>query len=761
MSSAEQKKTSDPCFWNNPHIIPKALIITLLFRNFAQNISETPIFIINMKKILFVLTLALVCITDIQAEGINCQRSSKCNIELEEFLQAYRQKGLGEAVRRQALSASPEQYQKINVVLYCNDQASTIEKLEKMGIQAETISPSTLTAFLPVDKIETIADFSSVKKMVGLDKKELHLNNARIYTGVLQAHKGTGLDTPYTGKGVIVGLLDQGIQYDHAAFRTTGNKTRIIAALVLSRQGSDYYNSPEEVLLAADDGMDASHGTHVAGIMAGGKTLGSKTYYGMAPDAEIVAVSSSTLSDADMLTGIKYTKEVAAQEGKPWVFNMSIGTNLHFHDGLDEICLQLDTFVMNGGHIVASAGNDGGQLLHAQHTFSAANESKFLLINHEKSKNCYPLIMSNSPVGFNVDVFIYNTQTRQFSAIPDTTKKKVGFYKFSGDTSNCFKAEIYIPTNEILDDYTSTDKMVALKITGLQAGQTINAWGQSNYGIFASAGSDFITPDSKNIISSPSIAKKTISVGSYTTSTGFTNIDGGSYGIPGAEQGKLSAFSSIGPTMREDLQKPDICAPGQILVSSIKKNCSEFADGSSGAVYIVEKVNIGTDPFYYAAMQGTSMAAPATTGIIALWLQANPSLTHDQIMEVLQESSSAFTGQTAGTWDSQYGFGKIQAYTGLKKVLTMPTAIASVRNTESPVTFWKGNSEWKILFNSGETFANIQLCSLDGRIITRKTLNNISRGQEEILSLEGLAKGVYVIDIHTQNSNISRKVLVE
>lgn len=714
-----------------------------------------------MKKILFVLTFALVCITDIQADGIACQRSSKCNIELDEFLRTYHQKGLVEAAKMQALSASPEQYQKINVVLYCNDQASTIEKLEEMGIQAETISPSTLTAFLPVDKIETIAGFASVKKLVGLDKKELHLNNARIYTGVLQVHKGTGLDTPYTGKGVIVGILDQGIQYNHAAFRTTEDKTRIISALAISDQNPVYYNSPEEVLLAADDGQDATHGTHVAGIMAGGKTLGSQRYYGMAPDAEIVAVSSSTLSDADILAGIKYTKKVAAQEGKPWVFNMSIGSNLHFHDGLDELSLQLDTFVMEGGHIVASAGNDGSSLLHAQHTFSAAQESKYLLINHAKNKTCYTFIMGNSPVGFNVDAFIYDTNTKQLSAIPDSTKEKIGYYRDSGDPSNCFKAEIVIPANKVLDDYTSTDKMVALKFKGLQAGQTINCWGMNNYGTFVSATSDFIVPDSKNTISLPSIAEKVISVGSFTTSTGFTNIEGSSYYIPDAEQGKLSTFSSVGPTMREDLQKPDICAPGQLLTSSIKKNCSDFADGSSGAAYIIEKVNIGTDPFYYAAMQGTSMAAPAVTGIIALWLQANPSLTHDQIMEVLKESSTAFTEQTAGTWDPQYGFGKIQAYAGLKKVLTMPTAIASVRNTESPVTFWKGNSEWKILFNSGESFANIQLCSLDGRVITRKTFNNISRGQEESLSLEGLAKGIYVISIHTQNSNISRKVLVE
>ena len=717
-----------------------------------------------MKNFFLILFAAFISLTGIQAKELVLKQHTKCNPELSEFLQVYHKKGISEAVKMQSLSAPPEQYQNINTVLYCNDEATTVEKLEKMGIQVEIISPSAITAFLPVNKIEAIAAFPSVNRLVGLDKKQLHLNNARIYSGVLNAHKGKNLDTPYTGKGVIVGLIDQGIQYDHAAFRATEDSTRIFAALNLTKATPVFYKNQQEVLMAADDGMDEAHGTHVAGIIAGGQTLGSKNYYGMAPDAQIFAVSSSTLSDADILTAVKRTKELAEKEGKPWVFNMSLGSNLHFHNGMDDLSLQLDTIVMNGGHIVASAGNDGGYTIHAEHTFAAANESKYLLIDNNKSKQCYVMgaITFQQQLSGILDcgLYIYDTNTGQLTEVNDSVNWGSGYVTIDNTNKYCY-LQLSIHANKILDDYTSTNQKIAVKIISKESGQKIDLWGQDGYGTFEAGGANFITPDSKNIISSPSIAEKVISVGSYTTATGWTKMNSTSgYTIQGAVQGNRSSFSSVGPTLRKDLLKPDICAPGQVIISSVK-NCSEYASGTNGSNYLVEQVNIGTSPFYYAAMQGTSMAAPATTGIIALWLQAKPDLTHEQIMEVLKETSTAFTGQTKGEWDYQYGYGKIQAYLGLKKVLTFPTAINTVRNTETPVTFWKGNSEWKILFNSGENFASIQLCSLDGRIIKNVSLNNISRGQEETLSLGGLTKGIYIIRIQTQNSNISRKVLVE
>ncbi|CEG41892.1 subtilisin serine protease [Plasmopara halstedii] len=115
----------------------------------------------------------------------------------------------------------------------------------------------------------------------------------------------------------------------------------------------------------------------------------------------------------------------------------------------------------------------------------------------------------------------------------------------------------------------------------------------------------------------------------------------------------LASFSSKGPTIK-GLRKPDVAAPGALILSSC------WTDDSS-----------------YCFKSGSSMAAPHVAGAIALFLSANPGTSYDKIKELLQSRSvttslTTPTGFTCGkTHDrsfpnNQYGYGRVDIFNTLR-----------------------------------------------------------------------------------------------
>ena len=178
-----------------------------------------------------------------------------------------------------------------------------------------------------------------------------------------------------TGKGVIVGIIDSGIDWRHPDFRDPADSLR---SRILSIWDTNLYISMEEgppppgfgygrewtrdEIEAAlrgerrgpprDPVLD--HGTYVAGIAAGNGNADPR-YRGMAPDAEIVVVTVdgvSTISEA-----LRYIFEVAEREGLPAVVNFSGGLAWGYREeNLEEVLGE-----QPGRALVAAAGNVGQQ----------------------------------------------------------------------------------------------------------------------------------------------------------------------------------------------------------------------------------------------------------------------------------------------------------------------------------------------------------------------------------------------------------------
>lgn len=714
-----------------------------------------------MKKVLLFLLLSVFGFSMLKAQTDSTYEGNpKCNPQVNAYLRVRHYQGKTMAAR--SFFSKETDANMIHVVLFCNNREEVISLLAKMKFQTNAITSNAITAYISVDSIEVVANLKSVKRLSGMQKYNLYMEKARPESKVDDVHNGTGIETPYTGKGVVIGIIDQGFLYAHPAYRVTEDSTRIIAVWDMSKakRTNPVYGS-KNILALDEDGIYSSHATHVTGIAAGGKVMGSSTYYGVAPDAEIIMIPSN-FNDADIVDGVKFVKTIAAQKNAPWVVNMSFGNTVTTADGTDDICILLDSLVEPGGAIVAAAGNAGGIRIHSRYDYVDAVDTAYFLINHNAESYMYVSFYGSDTTKFKVIPYIYNTTTKAMTKI--TSAK----WFVSGSTTEYdlnaydrkYSAFITVYLSSLLTDYRTSNEKIVFVIpgsTGHRVDGIINYNGDSEFDSIPND-TTFAKGDYLSSVGSPALARNVIAVGSYVTANKWTNISGQTYGYNScAPVGSLSYFSAHGPTLDETLLKPDVCAPGQRIISSIKKNSEDYGSDLS---CVCSKVIMGDSTYYYGVMQGTSMSCPLVTGVVALWLQANPYLTHDQIVKIIKESSTPFTEQTQSTWDAYCGYGKINAYAGLKYALNL-LSVKSINNTTEPLTILKKSNEWRLLFNSGELFAHIALYNLQGCMVMNRRLNNISCGQEEIVSFSGLAHGVYILRVQTQNSTMVRKIIIE
>jgi subtilisin family serine protease len=179
-----------------------------------------------------------------------------------------------------------------------------------------------------------------------------------------------------------------------------------------------------------------------------------------------------------------------------------------------------------------------------------------------------------------------------------------------------------------------------------------------------------------------------IGVGFYHSATSYTDINGEIQSIwSDSHLDKIHDYSSWG-TDDNGVNHPDVIAPGSVLCSAYNIYDETYFDKEgkhltgSTAADLTDSVTLYGRKHYYGIMEGTSMAAPHVAGIIALWLQAKPDMTYDDVRALIKETSynDEYTTNPnlIPSWDvRQAGAGKIDALAGLQKIVG-PTAINMV-----------------------------------------------------------------------------------
>ncbi len=475
--------------------------------------------------------------------------------------------------------------------------------------------------------------------------------------------------SPDGGKGVVVGIVDFGCDFAHDNFRRNDGGTRIEAiwdqAGELSGAGDVKYGrlhtqADIDAALKKPDpyaslgygshlnvgAHEGAHGTHVMDIAAG-NGLGSGTP-GCAPQAAIIfvevsasdiawsgpkAVDQSFGDSVQMLEAVNFIFERAGD--RPCVVNLSLGTNGGPHDGTTLVEQGLDRLIRakpNRAVVIAAANSQADRI----HTEGAIPKGGLMDVRWKTE---------NSPAGQEMEVWLAGA-TRVAVEVIAPDGSSLGVAEPGSNMPIGTAQDIVVYVSNRLRDPNNLDNMIGIYIAGAvgggewtirlvdrgNSGATFHAWIER----MDNAQSSFVNPVDRCTLGSISCGHETICVGSY---------DAHKSALP------LSYFSSTGPT-RDGRFKPEVSAPGHAVRAARSGSKTGLVD-----------------------MSGTSMAAPAVAGLVALVLaearRLKKSLSSAVLRDILIKGALLSPPDLdQNQWHPGYGHGRASSAT-----LSLPQAL--------------------------------------------------------------------------------------
>ena len=659
----------------------------------------------------------------------------------------------------------------------------------------------------PIDQMERVASLKSVGRFELSSQLKTAMKDARAASGVDLIHQGTGLNQAYTGKGVICAIMDNGIDPNHINFLDENGQSRVkyFSNFVEGSKNVElgfYANTPETIREVTTNDATTVHGTHTLGTMAGGyrgpitfvqknaegkaeTVTANNPYYGVAYGADIAA-TSGVLYDAVIATGIDDLLNYIEYEKKPAVFNLSIVKSTGPHDGTSLLCQFLDTCaVMDNAIFCIASGNDGDLPLTTHKTLTAQdNELKSFLegdIYGTEGGDIYmrtgqTSIYSDSNEPFEIEVVLYNKKrgvaATTMTLLVDESTIGTGQYWVSSSYYQQDDNDIIEP---ILGKYMSGYVGIGIqydktsgRFMALIACQLINnpeTNGDGNYAIgFIARGKEGQRLDAycdntgtwlsdngikgwdnymgNGTISDFATGHHTISVGSYNTATSWYALNGTEYhhGDFDLKTGEMSPFSSYG-TLIDGRNLPDVVAPGALIVSSAN-HYFEQAGYTIPSDLLARADNDRQD--FFTVQAGTSMSSPLVAGAVALWLEADPTLTAEEVKEIIHLTAKQ-DAYTEAADVAQAGAGKFDAYEGLKEVLRRSsTGIRHTTAFDSRLIVKGLGSRHLQLLLAGEKELKVKVLNMGGQTI----ISQQTQGDETTLDLNRLGHGTYLIEVN-------------
>ncbi len=667
--------------------------------------------------------------------------------------------------------------------------------LQKFGCRKLVSFGNIHIADIPISSIALLSLQKNVLRIEASESHTLTLDTAIVIVNGENLHSGANLPQAYTGRGVIMGVMDVGFDLTNPNFYDTSlSHTRIRRfwdhlspdSVKSSLYVGADYRTEEDILDYAHshDGLQDTHGTHTLGIAAG--TGFDTPYRGMAFDADICLVSNAVNTDLPLIPkeqlykytsatdalGFKYIFDYAEETGKPCVISFSESSTQSMDN--DEELFQDVLVQMTGpGRIlVASAGNQG--------------ESKTYL-HKPKGTKCDGMFISkeNGYASFSLTADGPFTSCLKAYATDGTTQKteitsqqiiqsKDSIFEdsivFYGKKMmyNIYAYKPYFDSNLTAFDFViraeggiGTDIPLSFEVAGSETNIKIYS---NNMTFYAdNRNSTLSGGERKASIGSPACSPSVICVGATAWRDHSINYEGIPLYYDCGMGGVVASYSSTGPT-RDAIVKPDVVAPGTFVLSSASSFYTEN-NLETAKKDIASFSEFNGRKYPWASFVGTSMSTPVVAGIIAQWLEANPKLTKDDIMAVFsntcRKNNQDETDRKEGyaqEKDNQWGYGEIDAYAGLLNILQLDhiKGISNYRPTALNITCNNRLLNIALAQNyqptQGETLDNGRVCatisifSLSGEKTIEKQL--ILTYETQDIPLSQLAKGVYIVQIN-------------
>ncbi len=621
-----------------------------------------------------------------------------------------------------AIDASP--VIRLVVEVDSKDAASTFAQIRECGGTVLSKLGHQAVISIPTGNVDDLVAIEGVKKVDATSKGELKTDISRVETGVSLIDGTTpGVEEVYTGEGITIFVVDGGFDFQHPAFKDANGNTRLRCVYMptddsghkfiveddeagtIEYPGS-VFDTPELIATLTTDTEYRDHGTHTAGIAAGSRS--PQGFGGMAPEADIVLVSIESEDDVNEIA-FQFVAQYAQQIETPVVLSASMNSHNGPHNGtgtMPELIDELSNHVIP----VLSVGNEGDKAVHIYKAFDEENSSMKALLaratsTFDEEGNMIRVVgsvvrgLTRNALGendvLNVQIGIANRGNAETLWITEpctislTQDGTIEILSDEDDILGSYMQDGFVAIyGSVVDgkiDLTAAVSgflprrypfFILLSSTSpieMDLWETIDGFdiiGTESLEGFTPGDSEFSCGD---WTSTPNV----ISVGNYVANTSSRYYTGSVTDTSVLYTlNDISCSSSYG-TSFNGVAQPVVTAPGTNIVSSINHYTCDKEIAES----------MQWQGFPYSSMSGTSMSCPTVSGIIALWLQACPTLTLDEIKEVLAATSrnDEFTAVNAIKW----GYGKIDAAAGIEYIKGMtPISTVSHDNPKVDSNLW-------------------------------------------------------------------------
>jgi len=585
------------------------------------------------------------------------------------------------------------------------------------------------------------------------------------------------LDEVYTqfglsGDGVLIVMIDRGIDYTHPDFIDENGNTRLayIYDMVDPTGANDPSNPYGVGTIHNHDAINTSlinndpplstdrfgHGTATTGIICGnGSGTVDGQFHGVAPRATIISIKithdyfppfsgfpgqDAFWDPSYIAIALQFASDKIAELGLPAVTLMNIGSLGGPTDGSSLYSRAIDQYVQSGHTFVCGIGDDGGRNNHASGAI-AQGQTIELLVNKTVAGYLRFDLWYSENDRFTVSFERPNGTVEGPFAAPNGPNGYVDqnlgdiFMAHRGKNVEFWGSDAN--RRELLVDFsgTGTYKIILQGATIVDGGGFHGTLNPSNFAINNKFLSFVVPGFSINDYASSAL---NIVPTDYVISEGWYDLNGVFRHFTGqGNPGELWVGSSEGPTQDGRLA-PDFAAPGEVAFGAYSPNTYYSSFNSS----LVQ----GGDGLY-GIQNAVSAAAPLTTGIIALMLEKNPDLTPGQIKTLLRNSckSDSFTGAVPNnTW----GYGKIDALLAIQN-----TALLGIDNLESKTfVIYPNPSKGSFTIDLGKEYTDVtvQISNVLGQIISSEKHASAKITDKEM----NAPAGTYFIKVSTANEGL-------
>jgi len=516
---------------------------------------------------------------------------------------------------------------------------------DKLGIRAEILGDSFAILTMPSDRIQELYQHKEIEFIELPKNLNLVLQQEMSRACITQVHPQGSGGYELTGKGVIIGIIDSGIDYTHFDFRDTNGNSRILyfwdqlgsknppkgfynGTEYNNSQLNDMLQNPQSNTIPALDYI--GHGTAISGVAAGnGRTSGGKEQ-GVAPEASLIIVRlgekgrESFTRTTEIMRALKYIIDRAMSLNMPVAINLSFGTNDGSHAGDSLFETYINAVAKRWQSvIVVATGNEGSAKHHFGGVITANQTLEAAFTIADKLNSVYLSFWKDFSDTFDLELISPGGQSSG-KLLPTDRVRQINL----GGTDIAVhygQPTIFSRSQEIYFKLSGSNAAITQGIWRLIAtGQNITV---GEFHIWlptveeVGLGTAFLTPAIELTLTLPSTTPDVISVGGYNSVLG-----------------NAADFSGRGYTFRDIYVKPDLVAPAVNVLSTCMGG--------------------GYDTF-----TGTSIAAPFVTGAAALMMEwgivhkNDPFLYGQRIKAFLQKS--AVKKQNIAHPNSIWGYGAL------------------------------------------------------------------------------------------------------